>query len=101
MSYDLSNIILRMKEAKANRPSLSLQKIADQTGVSIATVTRIFSADSENRYFRYESIQPIASMLLGLDDLDEGNEDEKALKALIKFKDSEICKTFSSYHRLI
>lgn len=92
MNYEanLSNIILRIKEAKASRADLSLQKISDHTGVSLTTVTRIFSDDSESRYFRYESIQPIANMLLGLNDLDEGNEDEKALKAIIQFKDSEI-----------
>ena len=29
-------------------------------------------------------------MLLGIDDLDEGDDDEKALKAIIQFKDTKI-----------
>lgn len=85
MSYEsnLSNIIIRLKEAKNNQPTLTLQKISDQTGVSLTTVARIFAPDSENHYFKYESIQPIAAMLLGLNDLDMGNEEEKALKAIL------------------
>ena len=92
MSYEsnLSNIIIRLKEAKNNQPTLTLQKISGQTGVSLTTVARIFAPDSENHYFKYESIQPIAAMLLGLNDLDMGNEEEKALKAILQYKESEI-----------
>jgi transcriptional regulator with XRE-family HTH domain len=90
MTYEsrLSNIIIRLKNYRNAHPEFTLQKIADHTGVSFSTVTRIFAEGSENQSFRYESIQPIAKMLLGLDDLDEGDEDEKALKAIISFKDT-------------
>lgn len=92
MTYEtkLSNIIIRLKEYRAAHPEYTLQRIADHTGISLSTVTRIFADGSENQSFRYESIRPIAKMLLGLDDLDEGNDDEKALKAIIQFKDSAI-----------
>ena len=69
---------------------MTLQKISDHTGVSFTTVSRVFSANSENISFRYDSIRPIAQMLLGIDNLDEGEDDEKALKAIIQFKDARI-----------
>lgn len=92
MTYEakLSNIITRLKEVKESNPEITLQKISDHTGVSLSTVTRIFDKDSESRSFRYESIKPIAKMLLDLDSLDEGAEDEKALKAIIQFKEAAI-----------
>ena len=90
MTYEarLSNIIIRIKEYRNSHPEYTFQKISDHTGVSLSTVTRIFAEGSENQSFRYESIQPIAKMLLDLDDLDEGNDDEKALKAIIKFRET-------------
>ncbi len=92
MNYDakLANIITRLKEVKENNPELTLQKISDHTGVSFSTVSRIFADGSENSSFRYESVKPIAKMLLGLDSLDEGNDDELALKAIIQFKETAI-----------
>lgn len=92
MTYEtkLANIILRLKEVKRNQPEFTLQKISDHTGVSFSTVTRIFAEGSETQSFRYDSIRPIAQMLLGIDDLDEGDDDEKALKAIIQFKDARI-----------
>lgn len=86
----ISNIILRLKEYKEDHPEITLQKIADHTGVSLSTVTRIFDKDSETKTFRYDSIKPIAKMLLGLDSLDEGDEGEKALKAIIQYKETAI-----------
>ena len=92
MTYEakLANIIVRLKEVKANQPDLTIQKISDHTGVSMSTVSRIFADGSEGSSFRYDSIRPIAQMLLGMDDLDEGGDDEKALKAIIQFKDTRI-----------
>jgi len=92
MTYEakLANIILRLKEVKKNQPEFTLQKISDHTGVSFTTVSRVFAEGSETQSFRYDSIRPIAQMLLGIDDLDEGGEDEKALKAIIQFKDARI-----------
>lgn len=86
----LANIIIRLKEVKNKQPELTLQKISDHTGVSFTTVSRVFSTGSENISFRYDSIRPIAQMLIGIDNLDEGEDDEKALKAIIQFKDARI-----------
>ena len=92
MTYQskLSNIIVRLKEVREKNPDYTLQKIADHTGVSFSTVQRVFAEGSENQTFRYESIKPIAKMLLDLDSLDEGEDDEKALKAIIQFKEASI-----------
>lgn len=86
----IANIILRLKEVKENQPGLTIQKISDHTGVSLSTVSRIFSEGSESQSFRYDSVRPIAQMLLGIDDLDEGDDEEKGLKAIIQFKDAKI-----------
>ena len=92
MNYEakIANIILRLKEYKEDHPEITLQKISDHTGVSLSTVTRIFDKDSETKTFRYDSIKPIAKMLLGLDSLDEGDDGEKALKAIIQYKETAI-----------
>lgn len=94
MTYEakVANIITRLKEAKAKNPALTLQKISDHTGVSLSTVTRIFADGSEGSAFRYDSIKPIAKMLLDLDSLDEGTDDEKALKAIIQYKETAIAQ---------
>lgn len=92
MTYEakISNIITRLKEVKSKHPDITIQKISEHTGVSLSTVSRILAEGSENQSFRYDSIRPIAQMLLGIDDLDEGDDDEKALKAIIQFKDARI-----------
>lgn len=92
MTYQakISNIIVRLKEVREKNPEYTLQRISDHTGVSMSTVTRIFSDGSETVAFRYDSVRPIAQMLLGIDNLDEGDDDEKALKAIIQFKDARI-----------
>lgn len=95
----LANIIVRLKEVKNKQPELTLQKISDHTGVSFTTVSRVFAAGSETVSFRYESIRPIAQMLLGIDNLDEGEDDEKALKAIIQFKDARIKELEESLER--
>lgn len=94
MNYEtkIANIILRLKEYKEDHPEITLQKISDHTGVSLSTVTRVFDKDSENKMFRYDSIKPIAKMLLGLDSLDEGDDGEKALKAIIQYKETAIAQ---------
>ena len=86
----IANIVVRLKEVKESQPELTLQKISDHTGVSYSTVSRVFSDKSEAQAFRYDSIKPIAKMLLGLDSLDEGENDEKALKAIIQYKEKTI-----------
>lgn len=90
MESKLSNIVIRLKEVKAERPDLTLQKIADHTGVPYGTVSRVFAEGSEEVSFRYDSVMPIAKMLLDLDDVGEGTEDEKAYKAIIQFYETSI-----------
>lgn len=88
----MQNIIKRLKEVKERDPSITIAKIAEHTGVSHSTVTRMFSDKSDDMTFRYESVRPVAEMLLGLDSLDEGEDDEKALKAIIQYKDTLIAQ---------
>lgn len=101
MENKLSNIVTRLKEVKDKRPDLTLQKISDHTGVPLSTVTRVFSEGSENTSFRYESIQPIAKMLLDLDDLGEGTNDDKAYKAIIQFYETAIAQQKEQYEKKI
>ena len=101
MEYKLANIVTRLKEVKDKRPELTLQKISDNTGVPYTTVQRIFAEGSEESSFRYESVQPIAKMLLDLDDLGEGNNDEKAYKAIIQFYETSIIQQKEYYESKI
>ena len=101
MEYKLANIVLRLKEVKEKRPELTLQKISDNTGVPYTTVQVIFAEGSEENTFRYESIQPIAKMLLDLDDLGEGNGDDKAYKAIIQFYETSIAQQKEHYEKKI
>lgn len=101
MEYKLANIVSRLKEVKEKRPELTLQKISDNTGVPYTTVQRIFAEGSEENSFRYESIQPIAKMLLDLDDLGEGNDDDKAYKAIIQFYETAITQQKEQYEKKI
>lgn len=88
----MQNIIKRLKEVKERDADLTIAKISDHTGVSQSTLARMFSDKSETMAFRYESVRPVAEMLLGLDSLDEGADDEKALKAIIQYKDTIIAQ---------
>lgn len=67
----ISNIIIRLKKARNNSPEFTLQKISDETGVSMSTLKRIFADGSENQSFRYDSLKPICLLLLGTDGLDD------------------------------
>lgn len=99
MEYKLANIVTRLKEVKAKRPDLTLQKISDNTGVPMGTVTRVFAEGSESVSFRYESVMPIAKMLLDLDDLGEGDDDEKAYKAIIQFYETSIAQMKEQFEK--
>ena len=101
MEYKIANIVTRLKDVKSKRPDLTLQKISDHTGVPLSTVTRVFAEGSENTSFRYESIQPIAKMLLDLDDLGEGNDSDKAYKAIIQFYETSIAQQKEYYDNKI
>ena len=83
----ISNIIIRLKRAKHENPEITLQKISEQTGVSMSTVTRIFADGSENQSFRYESLKPIALLLLNSDGLDEEIDNEEVQMQINELKD--------------
>ena len=99
MEYKVANIVKQLKEVKAKRPDLTLQKISDNTGVPFSTVSRVFAEGSENTSFRYDSIHPIATMLLDLDDLGEGNDDERAYKAIIQFYETTITQMKEQFEK--
>lgn len=86
----MKNVIKRLKEIKERDTSLTIARIYEHTGVSNSTVARMFSDKSDELTFRDDSVRPVAEMLLGLDSLDEGEEDEKALKAIVQYKDAKI-----------
>lgn len=83
----IESIIIRLKKAKNESPEMTLQKISEQTGVSMSTVTRIFSDGSENQSFRYESLKPIALLLLNSDGLDEEVDYDEVQMQLSELKD--------------
>ena len=83
----ISNIVIRLKKAKNANPDMTLQRISEQTGVSMSTVTRIFSDDSENQSFRYESLKPICLLLLGTDGLDEEIDADEMQMRLSQLKE--------------
>jgi transcriptional regulator with XRE-family HTH domain len=86
------DIIAQLKAARKQK-GLTYQAIADRTAelgkpVSLSTVKRVFSSDSEQYDFRYEStIQPIAEAIMGVDaapGLDTEPEKVKRLYAEIE-----------------
>ena len=83
----ISNMIIRLKKVKNSNPEITLQKISDQTGVSMSTVTRIFADGSENMSFRYESLKPISLMLLGTDGLDDEMDYDEYQLQLVQYKE--------------
>lgn len=83
----ITNIIIRLKKVKNESPDLTLQKISEETGVSMSTVTRIFADGSENQSFRYESLKPIALLLLKSDGLDEEMDSEEIQMQINEVKD--------------
>ena len=96
MTYEtqISNIIKRLKTVRQLHPEYTLQKISDETGISLSTVSRIFADGSENletKTFRYDSIKPIAALLLEDDHLEE-NEEKALLKAIIAMHEAEIAR---------
>ena len=96
MTYELqlSNIIERLKSVRQLHPEYTLQYISDETGISLSTVSRIFAEGSEKletRSFRYDSIKPIAALLLE-DDLMDDNEEKALLKAIIAMHEAEITR---------
>ena len=86
---DTKEIIMKLKEVKQAK-NLSLNDIVEMTGdlVSKTTVQRVFADGSEENSFRYEeTIRPIATALLDIDNMEEtDNSDIQAMKTILKYK---------------
>ena len=83
----ISNIVIRLKKVRNKNPEMTLQRISDQTGVSMSTVTRIFADGSENQSFRYESLKPICLLLLDSDGLDEDMHTDEVQMQIAQIKE--------------
>ena len=66
-----------------------IEENGDQIGS--ATVTRVFAKGSENQNFRYyDTLQPIAKVLLKLEETEDGiSDEEQATKDVALIKDME------------
>lgn len=83
----ITSIVIRLKKAKNKHPELTIDKIVEETGISKSTVSRVFSDDSENQSFRYESLKPLCLFLLGTDGLDEEIEADEMQMRLSQLKE--------------
>lgn len=100
----ISNIVIRLKKARNRNPEMTIQRISDQTGVSMSTVTRIFADGSENQSFRYESLKPICILLLDSDGLDEELPSDEVQMQISQIKekyDAKIEKERAQYSKRI
>lgn len=100
----ISNIVIRLKKARNRNPEMTIQRISDQTGVSMSTVTRIFADGSENQSFRYESLKPICLLLLDSDGLDEELPTDEVQMQISQIKekyDAKIEKERAQYSKRI
>ena len=85
-------LILQLKEVRQEK-QLSyndILEIMEKNGDFLAksTLSRVFAEGSENERFMYETtIRPIANALLDIETLEETDTiDEKAMKALLRYK---------------
>ena len=86
------DIIVRLKEVREEK-GLSyndILKLMEKNNdfLSKSTIARVFGDKSEDMSFRYEeTIRPIAKALLDIENIeDDDTMDEKAMKALLKYK---------------
>lgn len=87
------DIIIKLKEVRAEKgfSYADIIKTMEDKGiypVSTATLSRVFSENSEEMNFNYEStIRPIAEALLDIETIeDDDTMDIQALKSLLQFK---------------
>lgn len=90
------DIIIKLKAVRDER-NLSLNDILnliEENGdmLSKASVQRVFADGSEDQSFKYEeTLRPIANALLDINTIEDGdNNDEKAMKALLRYKSQRI-----------
>lgn len=85
MEQKTANVIKKLKAVRKEQ-GLSLSDVFEKVdavhpaAVSMSTLQRIFADGSEKAGFRYSSIQPVASVMLGVEGEDENDEfsEEKA-----------------------
>ena len=90
------DIIIKLKAVRDER-NLSLGDILnliEENGdmLSKASVQRVFADGSEEQSFKYEeTLRPIANALLDINTIEDGdNNDEKAMKTLLRYKSQRI-----------
>lgn len=89
-SKDVIIALKRVREEK-NFSYSDIIRLMEENGdipVSTATLSRIFSDGSEDKYFSYETtLRPLANVLLDVDTMEETDTDDvKGLKALLQYK---------------
>lgn len=95
MQETTKDLILRLKKIKAQErlSNANIMQMIDENGdqISSTTLTRVFAKGSEDQNFRYyETLQPIAKVLLKLDQEEEGiSDEEQATKDVALIKDME------------
>lgn len=87
------DIIVKLKEVRDEKglsysDIIKLMEEKNIYPVSMATLSRVFSENSEEMNFNYENtIRPIAEALLDIETIeDDDNMDTQALKSLLQFK---------------
>lgn len=95
MQETTKDLILRLKKIKEQErlSNANIMQMIDENGdqISSTTLTRVFAKGSEDQNFRYyETLQPIAKVLLKLDQEEEGiSDEEQATKDVALIKDME------------
>ena len=87
------DIIVKLKEVRDEKglsysDIIKIMEEKDIYPVSMATLSRVFSENSEEMNFNYENtIRPIAIALLDIETIEDDDDmDIKAMKALLKYK---------------
>lgn len=101
------DIIIKLKEVRSEK-GLSYNDILmlmEKNGdyLSKSTISRVFADGSEDETsFRYEeTIRPIANALLDIDTIeDDDNIDVRAMKTLLRYKDTRIKELEASIEKL-
>lgn len=88
------DIIIELKEQKIKK-GYTNEYIAEQTGVPIGTVCRVFS--SSDGTFKYDTLQPLVEFLIGRDLFSSKTENPMPDKELIEFLKRDILQLKATY----
>lgn len=106
MEQKTKEVISQLKSVRQEK-GMSLQDIVEQCAangsfVSLSSVRRVFADDSENAGFRYETtIQPIARVVLGLDETEEEIKSEPHTLTEIETENAAIKTVVSLNEKII